>query len=334
MLIWCFRVVAILLGPVIGWFQVSRDAMGILVGVGAAIFIILAEIVMERVSLTSLLFGVIGAGLGLIFAWFINEGVLIIHDPQLSALVRRYSVLLYVVFTYLGMIIAVRRQQELEGLDRGGPGKKGTLRRGQDVKVLDTSAIIDGRIADVCEAKFLMGTLVVPRFVLQELQEIADSSDSLKRVRGRRGLEIIRRLQENAAVPLKIIDRDYPEVKAVDAKLIQLAKELGAKVVTTDFNLNKVGAIQSVVTLNVNDLANALKPVVLPGESLTIVVAKEGKERDQGVGYLDDGTMVVVEEGRRLLGKKTEVVVSSVLQTSAGRMIFTRPKDRESPGSH
>ncbi|MBI3293048.1 MAG: PIN domain nuclease [Elusimicrobia bacterium] len=325
---------AVLLGPVIGWFQVSRDAMGILVGVGAAIFIILTEIVMERVSLTSVLFGVIGAGLGLIFAWFINEGVLIVHDPRLSAMVKRYSALIYIVCTYLGMIIAVRRQQELEELDRGGLTKKGALRRGQDVKVLDTSAIIDGRIVDVCEAKFLTGTLVVPRFVLRELQEIADSSDTLKRVRGRRGLEVLRRLQENPEVPVKVLDRDYPDLKEVDAKLIQLAKELGAKVVTTDFNLNKVGAIQSVVTLNVNDLANALKPVVLPGEALTIVVAKEGKERDQGVGYLDDGTMVVVEDGRRVLGKKIEVVVSSVLQTSAGRMIFTRPKDREPTAPH
>ncbi|MEK7746981.1 MAG: PIN domain-containing protein, partial [Elusimicrobiota bacterium] len=195
-------------------------------------------------------------------------------------------------------------------------------RRGAELKVMDTSAIIDGRIVDICETKFLSGTLVVPRFVLQELHQLADSADSLKRARGRRGLDILARLQENVEIPVRIIDKDVAGPSEVDAKVVRLAKDLGAKVVTTDFNLNKIAAIEGVVCLNVNDLTTALKPVVLPGESMSLFIMKEGKEREQGVGYLDDGTMVVVEDGKRHIGKRVDLQVSSILQTSAGRMVF------------
>jgi len=235
----------------------------------------------------------------------------------------------YIVLTYLGAVIAVRRQQEVEELDRGEIPLKGGKRRGQEMKIIDTSAIIDGRVADVFETKFLTGPVIVGRFVLKELQNIADSSDTMKRARGRRGLDILQRLQDHPDIQVKVYEKDYPEVKDVDGKLVLLARELDGKIITTDFNLNKVASLQGVTVLNVNDLANALKPAVLPGEAMSIFIAKEGKEKEQGVGYLDDGTMVVVEEGRRLVGKKIDAIVTSVLQTSAGRMIFTRIKERE-----
>jgi uncharacterized protein YacL len=191
-------------------------------------------------------------------------------------------------------------------------------------KVLDTSVIIDGRIADICETGFLDGTLVVPQFVLRELQQVADSSDSLKRNRGRRGLDILQRVQKMAHVHVQIVETDFPEVREVDLKLIELAKRLSGKIVTNDFNLNKVAQLRGVAVLNINELANALKPVVLPGELLRVFVLKEGKESGQGVAYLDDGTMVVVDQGKRAIGRTIEVTVTSVLQTTAGKMIFCR----------
>jgi uncharacterized protein YacL len=252
-----------------------------------------------------------------------------VNEPHLTGWMEKASPYIFIVLTYLGAVIAVRRQQEVEALERGDLPLKGGKRRGQDVKVIDTSAIIDGRVADVFETKFLTGPVIVGRFILKELQDIADSSDTTKRARGRRGLEILQRLQDHPDIQVKVYEKDYPEVKDVDGKLVMLARELDAKVITTDFNLNKVASLQGVTVLNVNDLANALKPAVLPGELMTIYIAKDGKEKEQGVGYLDDGTMVVIEDGKRQVGKKVEVLVSSVLQTSAGRMIFTKLKARE-----
>lgn len=329
MTLWFFRLLTIVVLPIIGWFKVSADWKGIAVGVVMALFIIGVEIFIEHVPLSHLLFGIIGGGLGLIFAWFINEAVILVNEPRLTDFGAKAAPYLYLVLTYLGAVIAVRRQQELEALDRGDLPGKGIRRRAPDIKAVDTSAIIDGRIADVYETKFLTGTLVVGRFILKELQDIADSADGMKRARGRRGLEILQRLQEHPEIQVKVVDKDYPETRDVDGKLVMLAKELNAQILTTDFNLNKVASLQGVTVLNVNDLANALKPAVLPGESMVIYLAKEGKEKEQGVGYLDDGTMVVVEEGRRLVGKKVDVTVTSVLQTSAGRMIFTKLKDKE-----
>lgn len=191
-------------------------------------------------------------------------------------------------------------------------------------KILDTSVIIDGRVADIGEAGFLEGSLVLPRFVLHELQQIADSSDSLKRNRGRRGLEILKKVQQNPKLDIQIVETDFPKVKEVDSKLVLLAKEMGSKIMTNDFNLNKVAELQGVPVLNINELANALRPVVLPGEVMSVLVLKEGKELGQGVGYLDDGTMVVVDQARGKIGDKVSVSVTSVLQTAAGRMIFTK----------
>ncbi len=194
-------------------------------------------------------------------------------------------------------------------------------------KILDTSVIIDGRIADLCETGFIEGTFLVPQFILLELQHIADSGDSLKRARGRRGLDILHRIQNMAEVDVKIIEEDFPHIKDVDSKIVALARKINAKVVTNDLNLNKVAGLQGVRVLNINELSNALKPVVLPGESMRVFILKEGKEAGQGVAYLDDGTMVVVDDAKKYIGKNIDVVVTSVLQTTAGRMIFTRMRE-------
>ncbi len=236
--------------------------------------------------------------------------------------------LLLIILPYLGIILALKIERDPRLLELRG--------KSSDSKILDTSVIIDGRIADLCETGFLEGTFLIPQFVLHELQYVADSGDSSKRVRGRRGLDILKRLQEMPNFDLRIIYDDFPSIREVDAKLVALAKQISAKVVTNDFNLNKVAGLQGVTVLNINQLTNALKPVVLPGEIMRIQIVKEGKESTQGVSYLDDGTMIVVDDGRKWLGKKAEVIVTSVLQTAAGRMIFARVRDdrereRESP---
>lgn len=226
---------------------------------------------------------------------------------------------LSLVLGYLGAATFLKKQDDFHLIPQ--------LRLGQTEekdKILDTSVIIDGRIADICETGFLEGNLVVPRFILQELQKIADSADSLRRNRGRRGLDILNRLESDVTVKMRIDEMDFPDTRETDAKLVKLAKEMNAKILTNDFNLNKVAELEKVKVLNINELARALKPIVLPGEIMSIKIIKEGKESGQGVAYLDDGTMVVVDNGRSFVGRNTEVVVTSVLQTAAGRMIFTR----------
>ncbi len=226
---------------------------------------------------------------------------------------------------YLGLVIGARFGQEK--LPGGAPRLSDPSRSGTSLKVLDTSVIIDGRVADLCETGFLEGTFLVPQFILNELQHIADSSDSLKRARGRRGLDILNKIQKMADLDVRVTEEDFPHVKEVDAKLVVLAKKVGAKIVTNDLNLNKVAELQGVRVLNINELCNALRPVVLPGETIRVFVLKEGKEAGQGVAYLDDGTMIVVDNARRYIGRNVDVIVTSVLQTTAGRMIFTRLKE-------
>jgi uncharacterized protein YacL len=230
--------------------------------------------------------------------------------------------LLVVVLGYLGIVLGAARGEWLEPA-RIIAAFKDSSRLNQ-YKILDTSVIIDGRIADICETGFLEGVLVTPQFVLRELQQVADSSDSLKRNRGRRGLDILQKIQKMAGVHVQIVETDFPEIREVDLKLIELARRMDGKIVTNDFNLNQVAQLRGVRVLNINELANSLKPVVLPGEVMKVFVLKEGKEAGQGVGYLDDGTMVVVDQGKRALGKTIEVTVTSVLQTTAGKMIFCR----------
>ena len=228
---------------------------------------------------------------------------------------------------YVGAAVLLRKGEELEGLSARLFPK--VAARGDVYKILDTSVIIEGRIADICETGFLEGTLVVPQFVLRELQQIADSSDSLRRTRGKRGFDVLQRIQRIPKVKVQINDLDFPQTREVDRKLIEVARTLGGKIITNDYNLNKVAELSGVPVLNINELANALKPVVLPGELMHVHVLKEGKESGQGVAYLDDGTTVVVDHGKKYLGQSVDVMVTCVLQTTAGRMIFTRPKEEE-----
>jgi len=236
-------------------------------------------------------------------------------------------ILLNTLFAYLGYTIGVPWGKQIGEL----PAFKKKL-RGEpcNQKLLDTSVIIDGRLPDICEAGFITDTLVVPQFILNELQHIADSADNLKRARGRRGLDVLNRLQKSPHVTIEITDKDYPKIKEVDSKLIALGKDIEANILTNDFNLNKVAQIQGITVLNINQLANAVKPIVLPGERINVTITKQGKEKGQGVAYLDDGTMVVVEQGENLVNESIDVVVTSILQTPAGRMIFAAPKDSES----
>ncbi|MBI3551864.1 MAG: PIN domain nuclease [Elusimicrobia bacterium] len=324
MSIWLFRAFVVLCCPAIVYFQITRSAKGALLGLAVGVVIVGFEMMIEEISLLTMISGVLGTSGGIIVAKLVDYTVFQMGNDALYLAWDKYSVLRYFAFGVLGMIIAVRKSPELDDLDKDilKMGK----RRGADMKVLDTSAIIDGRVIDISETKFLSGTLIVPRFVLQELHHLSDSPDSLKRARGRRGLDILARLQENPDIPVKILDKDPVDVAEVDGKVVRLAKDLGARVITTDFNLNKIAALEGVTCLNVNDLGTALKPVVLPGEAMALFVMKEGKEREQGVGYLDDGTMVVIEDGKRYIGKRIEVGVTSILQTSAGRMIFGKSK--------
>lgn len=325
MIIWIIRVLVVISGPIIGYFQLGGGPKGVLLGTGVAAGIIIIEMMLEKIPLDDLIAGVLGAIVGLIGAKILDYAVFLVGSDAFSKIYNIYSVYIKLALTYFGLLIAIRKKEELNLLDKN----ISKAVKGQDLKILDTSAIIDGRIADVCDARFLDGVFIVPRFILKELQTVADSADTLKRNRGRRGLEILNRLQENKNIQLRIYEKDYTDVTEADIKIVKLATELNAKVITTDFNLNKIAALSGVVVLNVNELSNAVKPMVVPGEPMEIMVVKEGKEHSQGIGYLEDGTMVVVEEGRRRIGEKLEVVVTSVLQTTAGRMIFTRPKGKE-----
>ncbi len=269
---------------------------------------------------TRIIGSLLGAFVGLALAHAIEAGLF-----WTNAADRRVEFLhsfLLIVLPYLGLMLGAKNGEWLE------PARFMTLFRAagpeRRYKILDTSVIIDGRIADVCEAGFIDGTMVIPQFVLKELQLVADSGDSLKRNRGRRGLDILQRVQKMAGVDVSISDVDFPDVREVDLKLIELARTLQGKIITNDFNLNKVAQLRGVEVLNVNELANALKPVVLPGEIMKVFILKEGKEYNQGVAYLDDGTMVVVDNARKMISKTIEIVVTSVLQTTAGKMIFGR----------
>nr|WP_224749657.1 PIN/TRAM domain-containing protein [Polycladospora coralii] len=275
------------------------------------------------------LFGIIGLITGLIVAFLIQQPVSQLPIPGLNKVL---PIIISGLFGYLGFRVGYKKRDELISIfTRGRQSKNGSKSAEEEIeifehKILDTSVIIDGRIADICRTGFLEGTLVIPSFVLEELQHIADSSDVLKRNRGRRGLDILNKIQKELDVKVLIYEGDFEDVQEVDSKLVKLAKVLSGKVVTNDFNLNKVCELQKVGVLNINDLANAVKPVVLPGEEINVQVIKDGKEHDQGVAYLDDGTMIVIEGGRDFIGERIDVLVTSVLQTSAGRMIFAKPK--------
>ena len=294
--------------------------IGIAIGALAALVMILMEVGLRKVSVSGLSSSVFGLILGLIMAKLVGDAFSLASID--ASLLSRIRVGLTLIFCYLGMVMALRGKDEFNIII---PYVR--LRRqdqAQDVVLLDTSVIIDGRIVDICKTRFLGGKVIIPKFVLRELQQIADSSDPIKRQRGRRGLEILNTIQNEPGMDITIHEQDFTETSEVDAKLVLLAKLLEAKILTVDFNLNRVASIQGIKVLNINELANALKPVVFPGEVMHIKLIKEGKEHNQAVGYLDDGTMVVVEDARRLIGQDVKVAVTSVLQTQAGRMIFTK----------
>jgi uncharacterized protein YacL len=306
--------------------------LGLIGGFLLAGLTLLIEKALKKIPLKNLLGSFIGLILGTLAANFLSDVFLPnLHNyPEMD--LPLLSVL-YGVCIYIGLRIGFKKGEEIHLAGWKFFPKKAP--HSEKSKILDTSVIIDGRIADITETGFIEGPLIIPQFILNELQHIADSSDSIKRTRGKRGLEVLHHIQKQAGVDVRIVDTDYPAVKEVDSKLIELAKEVGGKIITNDSNLNKVAELQGIEVLNINELASSIKPVVLPGEEINVKILKEGKEMGQGVAYLDDGTMIVVDNGRKQMGKTIDVVVTSVLQTPAGRMIFARLKEeanRETKG--
>ncbi|WP_339253076.1 PIN/TRAM domain-containing protein [Sporosarcina sp. FSL W8-0480] len=294
-----------------------------------------------KTPIFDLLFGTIGLMVGLSVAFLASFGL---SGLEIKFVTSILTVVLFILLGYLGFQVGFKKREEFSHAiftaRNNNPKKKdggetaGKAGNEKVHKILDTSVIIDGRIADIAATGFLEGLLVVPQFVLTELQHIADSSDSLKRTKGRRGLDVLKRLQTDDGPNILITDEDFSDVAEVDLKLVRLAKSMNGLVVTNDFNLNKVADLHGVSVLNINDLANAVKPVVIPGEEMHVVVIKDGKEHNQGIAYLDDGTMIVIEDGRSHIGNAIEVVVTSVLQTSAGRMIFAKTKNGKTAKSY
>jgi uncharacterized protein YacL len=301
----------------------SRRVLSAVLGAIIAVLIIGFEMRVHRASLKTLIGAAVGSIMGIIGAFLIGVLISIQKEAAVSAEMQTFLTISLAFFMgYVGLMVGAAKGDYLDLSALGGIVSDKNLKR--DYKILDTSVIIDGRIADVAETGFLGGALIIPSFILAELQQVADSQDSSKRQRGRRGLDMLQRLRNNSKLDIQIIETDFPNVKEVDLKLIELGQQLEAVIITNDFNLNKVSQLRGVEVLNINELANALKPVVLPGEAMRVFILKEGKEYNQGVAYLDDGTMVVVDNARRLIGKTADIAVTSVLQTTAGKMIFGR----------
>jgi uncharacterized protein YacL len=295
------------------------------VGAVIGVMVVWFEARLRVVSLKRLIGAVIGSILGILGAYLFS--VVIKNSITHSETQRFLMLMVMLLMSYVGLIVGANKGDLLNLAALGGIF--GAEKQGRkSFKILDTSVIIDGRIADIADTGFLDGVVVIPQFVLRELQLVADSADSLKRNRGRRGLDILQRVQKMATVSVQIVEDDFPSVREVDLKLIELAKVYEGKIITNDFNLNKVAQLQGVEVLNINELANALKPIVLPGETMRVFILKEGKEYNQGVAYLDDGTMVVVDNARKLIGKNVDIAVTSVLQTTAGKMIFGKFDER------
>jgi uncharacterized protein YacL len=296
-------------------------AVGLLIGVAIIVF----EWRLRAMSLKRLIGAAIGSVLGIIGAYLF--ALVIRNSIPASATQSFLQIMVMLIMAYVGLAVGANKGDLLNLAALGGifGGEKSGKK---SYKILDTSVIIDGRIADIAETGFLDGLIVIPQFVLRELQLVADSADSLKRNRGRRGLDILQRLQKTASVQIQIVEDDFPSVRDVDMKLIELAKLYEGKILTNDFNLNKVAQLQGVAVLNINELANSLKPIVLPGEIMRVFILKEGKEYNQGVAYLDDGTMVVIDNARKMIGKTIDISVTSVLQTTAGKMIFGKWDER------
>src|ERR1700693_867733 len=305
-------------------FSLTKD-LGAAVGFLFGLAVILFELRLRHASLRRLIGAAVGSILGLLGAYLTS--LILTHTIMPESTRSFFSLAAFLVMAYIGLILGANKGDMLNLQALGGLfGSERSLKH--SFKVLDTSVIIDGRVADIADAQFLDGTVIIPQFVLHELQLVADSADPLKRQRGRRGLEVLQRIQKMAHLEVQIVDEDFPHVPDVDLKLIELAKRYEAKIVTNDYNLNKVATLQGIEILNVNQLANALKPVVLPGETMRVFILREGKEYNQGVAYLDDGTMVVVDGARKMINKTIDITVTSVHQTTAGKMIFGRYDER------
>ncbi len=314
-------IVFLISGYLIG-LGMEMGTAGVLAGLGLGVLVVTMERLVRNVTISTLVGGMLGLAAGIFTAWLMLMPIREFTGEWTAAA----FFLLGSFLGYGGLLVGISKGSSFSvtGVARSISGHD----EEEYLKLVDTSVIIDGRIADVCETGFIDGVFVIPQFILQELQHIADSPDSLKRARGRRGLDILNRMQKMPEINVRIVEDDFPKIKEVDAKLVALGKRMGAKVLTNDFNLNKVAELQGVQVLNVNELANAIKPVVLPGEPLKVFIIKEGKEQNQGVAYLEDGTMVVVDDGKKMIGKNINVTVTSVLQTTAGRMIFTKTKEQ------
>lgn len=331
LIMWFIRVVFIVIGSLVGYLCSSHLPItpwqGLILGLCFTLILVLIEYFLKNVSLKNMLVCMLGLIAGLVAAsLLVFLTSVIMRKPENNSVLGIVAASSSLILGYLGIAIAYKNRDEFQfATASGAPYTRNT--KSNNVKIVDTNIIIDGRILDICKTGFVDGTLIIPRFVLKELQYIADSSDVLRRNRGRRGLDILHGMQKSPNIDIRISEQDFPEIKEVDAKLIELGKSLNAKVITNDFNLNQIAELQAVSVLNINELANAVKPVILPGETMTVRVVKEGKEYGQGVAYLDDGTMVVVDNGRSLMGQTIDVVVTSILQTAAGRMIFTKKRE-------
>lgn len=325
-----FTVVCVAAGYHFRPFSLSH-LLGSMAGLAFAIAVILFEIRLRRASLRRLIGAVIGSILGILGAFLTT--LVLAHTTMPESTRSFVSLAVFLIMAYIGLIVGAIKGDMLNLQALGGLfGTERSTR--QAYKVLDTSVIIDGRVGDIAEAHFIDGTVVIPQFVLRELQMVADSADPLRRQRGRRGLEVLQRLQKMPHLDVQIAEDDFQAIAEVDLKLIELAKRYDAKIITNDFNLNKVATLQGIEILNVNQLANALKPVVLPGEIMRVFILREGKEYNQGIAYLDDGTMVVVDGARKMINKTIDISVTSVHQTTAGKMIFGRFDDRGEPSAH
>ena len=319
-----FTVVCVAAGYHFRPFSLSHE-LGSLTGLVFAVAVILFEIRLRRASLRRLIGALIGSIMGILGAFLTT--LVLAHTSMPESTRSFVSLAVFLVMAYIGLIVGATKGDMLNLQALGG--LFGTERGSRPTyKVLDTSVIIDGRVVDIAESHFIDGTIIIPQFVLRELQMVADSADQQRRQRGRRGLEVLQRIQKMPHLEVQIAEDDFPNIVEVDMKLIELAKRYDAKILTNDFNLNKVASLQGIEILNVNQLANALKPVVLPGETMRVFILREGKEYNQGVAYLDDGTMVVVDGARKMINKTVDIIVTSVHQTTAGKMIFGRYEDR------
>ncbi len=313
--IWIFRIATLVAFPFLTYTFIKQDWMTILSGLLCGAIVVAGEVLFKRLRLIKIMIACTGLLMGYMLFVLIGNVVGIVEHQDALNWWNNYAFKAEIVLLAFGVLASIWKSRDLEGLSY----------KGHHLKIADITALIDGRIIDLCEINFLSGIIVLPVFVLEELNKMAASNDPLERARGRRGLDVATRLQELKEITTRITNKNV-KAPTMEEKVVKLAKSLDAEVVTLDFNVNKAAVLQNVIALNIADLATALKPVVLPGEDMSLFVMKEGKEKEQGIGYLDDGTMVVVEDGRRAIGKRVEVAVYSILQTSSGRMIFAKVK--------